>query len=152
MQEPRVGALIPVQPFGASFALLCAKVPEDWNGKLAASGTPGEVWLAAGNQGLFRWRDGGALAAVPGVSAADLFCFGKAPAGTTFPAMFVKGCVNGQTGYFRSDDQGLHWLRIDMPGHRMGDDPNTMAGDWRNFGGVFVGTNGRGIYHGQPAS
>jgi len=137
---------------GANFTLLCTNVPDDWNDKLVTSGTPGDVWLAAGNKGLFRYQAGGTFAAVAGVSAADLFCFGKAPTGATFPAMFLKGCVGGENGYFRSDDQAAHWLRIDMAGHRIGNDPNTMAGDCREFGGVFVGTNGRGIYYGHPAN
>ncbi|MGC8540001.1 MAG: hypothetical protein ACP5QA_05150 [Phycisphaerae bacterium] len=35
---------------------------------------------------------------------------------------------------------------------QIGDAPNTMTGDWRVFGGVFVGTTGRGIFYGCPAN
>jgi hypothetical protein len=81
-----------------------------------------------------------------------MFCFGKAPPGRTFPALFVQGEVQGVAGYFRSDDQGRSWVRIDIPMQRVGDAPNTITGDWRVFGGVFVGTTGRGIFYGCPAN
>lgn len=135
---------------GAVFSAACGNLPGDRGHKIATSGKALDVWVAEGSKGLHRSVDGGKTFAAMGVDTADLFCFGKAPAGKSFPAVFVKGSVQREAGYFRSDDQGVTWMRIDMPEQRIGDDPNTMTGDWRVFGGVFVGTNGRGIYWGCP--
>ncbi len=138
---------------GEHFSVAFTKAPADWNHKVLTSGHPGDVWVSGGTQGLFRSRNGGrSFARVSGVQAAYMFCFGKAPAGTNFPALFVQGEVAGVAGYFRSDDQGRHWVRMDMPLQKVGDAPNTMTGDWRVFGGVFVGTTGRGIFYGCPAN
>jgi hypothetical protein len=135
---------------GASFAA-AGKVPDHWAHKVATSGKANDVWVADGDKGLYRSTDGGAtFTVVDGAQTADLFCFGKPAAEGAFPSLFVKGKVKGENGYFRSDDQGKSWVRIDMPDHRIGNDPNTMTGDWKVFGGVFVGTNGRGIYYGAP--
>jgi len=73
------------------------------------------------------------------------------PSRKNHAAIFLFGKVQGTNGYFRSDDLGQSWARIDTtPGQALGDDPNTMCGDWRTFGGVFLGTNGRGIFYGAP--
>jgi len=136
---------------GATFILVNSNAPDDWIHKIATSGKPNDVWVSAGDHGLYRSKDGGAsFVRDPRVQAAGIFCFGKAPAGKAFPALFLKGNVSGTDGYFRSDDEGGTWLQIDLPNERIGNDPNTMTGDWRVFGGVFVGTNGRGIYYGRP--
>jgi hypothetical protein len=138
---------------GAAFTRAGANVPDDWNHQVHTSGQPDDVWVSAGPKGLYRSINGGrGFKKINHVQVADMFCFGKAPAGAAFPALFVQGKVHGQYGYFRSDDQARTWVRIDMPAQRVGDNPNTMIGDWRIFGGVFVGTNGRGIYHGCPAA
>jgi photosystem II stability/assembly factor-like uncharacterized protein len=135
---------------GATFARISSNLPYDFTHKIATSGVPNDVWLCAAKGGLHRSTDGGAtFTRIPGVESADLFCFGKAPSGQTFPALFVKGKVNGQSGYFRSDDEGKSWVEIDLPDERIGNDPNTMTGDWIEFGGVYVGTGGRGIYYGD---
>ena len=136
---------------GATFTEICADLPGDYSHKIATSGTSQDVWIAADEGGLLRSTDGGkTFARNPDVQLAKLFSFGKAPTGKTFPALFVCGIVKGHSGYFRSDDEGRSWMEIDLPLERIGDDPNTMTGDWTEFGGVFVGTNGRGIYYGRP--
>ncbi|MGC9260870.1 MAG: WD40/YVTN/BNR-like repeat-containing protein [Phycisphaerae bacterium] len=136
---------------GTRFAVASHSLPDSWNHKVFSSGQTGDVWVSVGKKGLHRSRNGGAdFAAIKGVQEASMFCFGKAPPGADFPALFVQGKIMGRYGYFRSDDQGRTWVRIDMPTQRIGDAPNTMVGDWRVFGGVFVGTNGRGIFYGRP--
>lgn len=136
---------------GESFTCVCTSLPDDGDHKIFTSGRPNDVWVSCGKHGLLRSRNAGrTFSHVANIQVADLFCFGKAPPHRSFPALFVQGRVQGIDGYFRSDDEGRTWLRLDMPDQRVGDAPNTMTGDWRVFGGVFVGTTGRGIFYGRP--
>ena len=137
---------------GATFTCTVSNLPNDYKHKIATSGKANDVWLSAGDKGLYRSSDAGAsFSPIATVQVADLFCFGRAPVGKSFPALFLKGRVDQQDGYFRSDDEGRTWAEIDTAAQRIGDDPNTMTGDWKVFGGVFIGTNGRGIYYGCPS-
>ncbi len=135
---------------GDTWKLVCEKAPSGHS--IFSSGGAGEVWLA-GKGGLHRSSDGGATwTKLADVGKAVLACAGKNPPGKPHAAIFLCGSFKGVDGYYRSDDLGQSWTRIDSePGQRIGDDPNTICGDWRVFGGVFVGTNGRGIFYGAPA-
>lgn len=52
---------------------------------------------------------------------------------------------------WRSLDDGHHWQPIDNRGHRWGDRWRVIAGDPRRVGRVYIGTDGRGIFYGDPA-
>ncbi|MNR45903.1 Xyloglucanase Xgh74A precursor [compost metagenome] len=66
------------------------------------------------------------------------------------PAVYVYGRVSGVEGIFRSDDKGTTWIRINDDANRIGNDPNCMEGDRQVYGRVYIGTNGRGYYYGEP--
>ncbi|EJD03559.1 Oligoxyloglucan reducing end-specific cellobiohydrolase [Fomitiporia mediterranea MF3/22] len=70
-----------------------------------------------------------------------------APAKTGgYPALFAIAAFGSQSGYFRSDDQGVNWVQINDASHGFGSfSANVISGDPRIFGRVYVGTNGRGI-------
>jgi len=143
------GKMLRSDDAGDSWRVVCEKSPGCK--ALLTTGLPNEAWLADSN-GLWRSMDAGASwSRLPEVDGAVMACVGKNPPGKDHAALFLSGTVKGVDGFYRSDDLGSSWLRIDdEPGQRIGDDPNTMCGDWRVFGGVFVGTNGRGIYYGAP--
>lgn len=112
---------------------------------------PGHLWIAMNNHGLRRSVDGGLVwSRLSNVTRAALLALGKNPPGREYPALYLLGAVKQEEGMFRSDDEGESWVRIDTPEQRLGDQPNTLAGDWQHFGRVFVGTNGRGILYGEP--
>jgi hypothetical protein len=52
-------------------------------------------------------------------------------------------------GIFRSLDRGKTWKRIGNPKNPIGNGPNVMEASLQQFGLVFIGTNGRGIYYGN---
>ncbi len=52
-------------------------------------------------------------------------------------------------GFFRSDDAGGTWVRINDNRHQFGF-AGVITGDARVFGRVYVGTGGRGILVGTP--
>lgn len=53
---------------------------------------------------------------------------------------------------WRSDDQGATWLRLNDELHQWGQRFRCLAADPRIFGRVYVGTDGRGILYGEPAT
>ncbi|SDK19916.1 hypothetical protein SAMN04487898_106297 [Pedobacter sp. ok626] len=139
---------------GASFKATAASLPSVNNTSFmkieTTPGIEGDVWLSLEDKGLFHSTNSGAsFSRVGAVEYSRLFACGKAAVNT--PAIYVLGTVNGiKDGIFRSDDNGKTWLRIDTPAYRMGMEPNAMAADRITYGKVFVGTNGNGIYVGQP--
>ena len=108
------------------------------------------MWLAAGD-GLHRSTDGGAtFVKLAGVQQASRVGFGQAALGQSHPAIFLAGRVGDADGFFRSDDAGATWLRLNDDRHQFGG-INDLAGDPRVFGRFFLATGGRGIIVGEPA-
>ena len=66
------------------------------------------------------------------------------------PVVFVFGEVAGKLGLYRSDDEGRRWQRIDDDAHRIGGVVRHVTGDPRLPGRVYFGTEGRGIWYGDP--
>jgi photosystem II stability/assembly factor-like uncharacterized protein len=115
-----------------------------------APGRKGDMWIPSSN-GLYRSRNGGrSFAAVVGVDSASSVGFGKAAPGHDFHAIYLNGKVDGASGVFRSDDEGGTWRRITDSTHEYGV-RNTVIGDSRIYGRVYLGTNGRGVLYADPA-
>lgn len=118
---------------------------------LAEPGRAGHLWLRVGDR-LWRSTDGGAYfsPASTGI-AVDIFTLGRAAPGARDPALFVWGTVNDVRGLYRSTDGGGRWVRVNDDAHRWGHRIRVLAGDPRNFGRIYVGTDGRGVMAGEPA-
>lgn len=129
----------------------------------AVFGHEGDVWLTGGSQasggatvcatcGLWHTTDSGAtVTKVLGVTTAEAIGFGMAkPGGTGYPAVFLAGTVNGIHAIFRSDDAGGTWNEITDNQHRFAT-IQTITGDPRIYGRVYIGTNGLGILYGDIA-
>ena len=135
----------------ATFAIAAARLPTG-NGRLRATpGLSGDLWLVTANGGLYHSIDAGATFARPNPGLTALaFGLGMAPPGQTYPALYVYGAMGATTGIFRSDDAGTTWTRVNDDQHQFGT-ATVLIGDPRVFGRVYVGTNGRGIFYGDPA-
>lgn len=116
----------------------------------ATPGAEGALWLAA-HDGLYRGGSGDGLQRLPGVERMQAFGFGRAEREGGPPTLYMAGTVNGQPGIHRSTDAGASWLRINDDAHQWGL-VLQVAGDPKVFGRVYVGTHGRGILYGQPAT
>ena len=120
----------------------------------AAPGHEGHVWLAggaAGNYGLWWSRDSGAsFHKVHEVEEADTIGFGKAAPHRHYPALYTSAKVHGIRGIYRSDDTGRSWVRVNDDAHQYAWTGQTITGDPRVYGRVYLGTNGRGIVVGEP--
>ncbi|CAA9269318.1 MAG: GH74 / CBM13 / GH5_35 [uncultured Cytophagales bacterium] len=139
---------------GASFTLGAGNLPslaswELWKGSLrAVYGGEGDLWLTSPS-GLFHSTDGG-ISFVKGLKVQDALKigFGKAAAGKTYPALYLVGRVNNTEGFYRSDDGGTGWVRINDSKHQFGG-INAVVGDPRTYGRVYLATSGRGIVYGN---
>ncbi|NEP09737.1 MAG: hypothetical protein F6K14_05835 [Symploca sp. SIO2C1] len=158
---------------GVSFKLVHSSLPYnkwDWYALKTVPGVKGEVWLSLDKRGLFRSIDGGkTFTKLSSVERAHLFAFGKPPPGSTTPALYLYGKVTDMentrgsvtkvrespeqmSGIFRSLDKGKTWTSIGSLENPIGNEPNGMEASWQQFGLVFIGTNGRGIFYGIPDS
>ncbi|SDK28243.1 Por secretion system C-terminal sorting domain-containing protein [Catalinimonas alkaloidigena] len=116
----------------------------------AVFGQEDHLWLNHPS-GLYRSTDGGqTFSPVTGVASAYALGFGKAAPGSDYPAIFMAGVVAGVYGFYRSDDQGTQWTRINDDAHQFGW-VGLLAGDPRVYGRVYLGTGGRGVVYGEPA-
>ena len=109
----------------------------------------GEGWLAAGPRGLWRWSLDGAVRIAKVEDARSIGLGAPADAGGA-PVIFLHGRVACSVGLHRSDDSGASWRRIDHDGMRFGGIVRHVTGDPRLHGRVYFGTEGRGIWYGDP--
>ncbi len=112
-------------------------------------GIEGDVWVST-TKDLQRSTDWGRTFAALGTVEASLgIGFGKGPPGSSYPSAFLVGKVRGVYGFFRSDDAGATWVRINDDDHQYGW-VSVITGDPRIHGRVYVGSGGRGILYGDP--
>lgn len=133
-------------------------VPAEGNVRFAAvPGHTGDVWLAGGEDdgdyGMWRSTDAGVtFEAVSDVDEGDSVGFGAPAPGADYPAVYTSSRIDGVRGIFRSDDAGQSWTRINDDQHQWGWSGATITGDPNVYGRVYIGTNGRGIIYGDPAT
>ena len=141
---------------GKSFAAGAAGLPAvpSWQSQdgnaTAVPGREGHVWLCCGSGGLYRSTNSGARATKIGtVTGAYRLGFGRAlePGGP--PALYLYGVVGGALGFFRSDDAGGSWTRINDDNRQYGW-VHQITGDPRVYGRCYVSAEGRGISYGEP--
>ncbi|MEY9485925.1 hypothetical protein RKD26_001719 [Streptomyces calvus] len=118
---------------------------------VAAPGRSGDLWLSTKWNGLYRSTDGGAgFSKTAGPWASYTLGFGKAADGAAYPAIYLVGATEAVTAVYRSDDEAKTWVRINDDAHQWGWTGETITGDPRVYGRVYLATNGRGIQYGEP--
>ena len=112
-------------------------------------GVEGDVWVST-TKDIERSTDWGRTFEPLGSVDESLgIGFGKGPPGGSYPSAFLVGKVKGVYGFFRSDDAGATWVRINDDDHQFGW-VSVITGDPRLHGRVYVGSGGRGILYGDP--
>ncbi|NEO45729.1 MAG: hypothetical protein F6K55_16985 [Moorea sp. SIO4A3] len=163
---------------GSSFQIVNDSLRnEGWHSLKTVPGVKGEIWLSLDRKGFYRSTDGGqSFFKLPSVTRAHLFAFGKAPQGRDTPALYIYGNIDGnvpnvengvrnreatgtsgssaksraqEPGIFQSLDMGRTWTRMGDRSRPIGNRPTVMEASKQEFGLVFIGTNGRGIYYGS---
>lgn len=138
---------------GMTFSLVANNLPTGGGVMRAVpgSGFEGNLWLPTPS-GLYRSTNSGStFAAVTGVQSAVAVGFGMPAGGQTHPAVYLIGTIGNVPGFYRSDNAGSTWVRINDANHQYGD-ARIIIGDPRVYGRAYVGTNGRGILYGVPVS
>jgi len=110
----------------------------------------GDLWFVS-RSGLFRSRNAGQqFDRVASDLSVEMMDFGRSPPGKTYPALFAIGTRGDVRGVWRSNDEGVSWLRVNDARHQYGRRFRAIAGDPRVFGRVYVATDGRGVVYGEP--
>lgn len=73
---------------------------------------------------------------------------GKPAEGSKIKTLYTSGTINGEYGFYRSQDGGVTWLRINDDSHQYGD-IRSISGDPRVFGRIYVATGTRGVIYGD---
>ena len=138
---------------GVSFSVAASGVNSAFAAYATVPGKNGHIWVRAGGSGLYQSANfGTTFTKVTSVTEAYMFGFGKAAPSGTYPAVFLWGKVSGVVGFFRSDNAGSTWTRINDNLHQFGY-INVMTGDPRVYGRIYLGTSGRGVVVGDlPAT
>jgi photosystem II stability/assembly factor-like uncharacterized protein len=134
---------------GVNWTVMTSSAPSGASWFRAVPNNAGHLLITTGGNGLWRSTNGGANwsrinSAV--VTTANEVGVGAAAPGQSYPAIFIGGIVSGQTGFFRSDDQGATWTTVSDTTHQYGD-VIVIQGDPRVHGRLYVGTNGRGVLY-----
>lgn len=120
----------------------------------AESGREGVVWMAMQQYGLWRITYCESTNSFSGarVSAEGDFIkrigLGKPAKGSSVKTLFTSGTIGGQYGFYRSEDGGYSWIRINDSKHQYGD-IRSISGDPRVFGRIYVATGTRGLLYGD---
>ncbi len=108
----------------------------------------GYIVLALENYGLYLSKDyGQTFDKIEDVECAELVGTGK---GTKYDTIFVKGKVNGNEGLFFSDNLGESFVKINNSQYNLSNIPMAVDGDKKQYGVVYVATNGHGVMVGKP--
>jgi sugar lactone lactonase YvrE len=138
---------------GVSFAVAATGLNSAIGAFRTVPGKTGHIWARAGDSGFFQSTDfGKTFTKLSNVTGVYQFDFGKSAPSGTYPSIFIWGKVNNVIGFYRSDNQGASWTRINDDLHQFGY-INDIAADSRTYGRVFLATSGRGVIVGElPAS
>ena len=63
--------------------------------------------------------------------------------------IYLTGMAGGEYGFYRSDDGGKNWLRINNENQMYGQ-ILAICGDSRKFGRFYIATGTRGLLYGEP--
>ncbi|MDP4176800.1 MAG: dockerin type I domain-containing protein [Bacillota bacterium] len=139
---------------GATFSTGASNLPTlpSWlSGEMrAVFGKEGHLWITSSNNGLYYSTDSGkSFTQVSNVTEAYKVGFGKAAVQGGYPAIYIVGIIDGTYGFFRSNDQGASWTRINDDAHQFGASISVITGDPKVYGRVYLGVGGRGIKYGD---
>lgn len=120
----------------------------------AALGKEGDVWVVGKEEsdqhGMWHSIDGGqTFTKISDIEYGTSIGFGKAKEGSDYPAIYTRSIIDGNDGFYRSDDAGKTWIRINDDAHLFGTCHADITGDPRVYGRVYIATNGLGIAYGD---
>ena len=137
---------------GASWYVQSSDLPASSNyANLAAAWGSNNNLMAVsmGTDGLWLSNNGGSNFSKNGYfSNARMVAIGLEKPGISTQTLYVFGVASGQWGVYRSNDFGLNWVRINDNNNYVGNSPTYMGADRQEYGRVYVGNNGSGLFYG----
>lgn len=112
-------------------------------------GFEGHVWVTTKKELAESTDSGKTFRTIANIEEAYALGFGRAAPGQKYPALYLSGKIGGVTGFFRSDDVGASFVRINDDTHQYAGS-FVITGDPRVYGRVYLGPPGRGIIVGEP--
>ncbi len=145
----RNGVLYESSNGGVSFASVVTGLPT-WGGvPISLPWYRRDLWFPLNDGGLLHIDGPTATPTyVTSVQSVYAISYGAPAPGVAYPSLYISGKVNGVRGIFRSDDKGVTWVRINEDSHQYGW-IQTISGDPRAWGRVYLGTSGRGVVVGN---
>jgi sugar lactone lactonase YvrE len=137
---------------GVSFTPVNTALPTTFELIRSVPGRAGHLWARTDGDGLYSSINYGvSWTKLPSVTAAYQFGFGRAAPGATHPAVYAWAQIGGVLGFYRSDNAGSSWTRINTSAQQFGY-INDLTGDPRVYGRVYLATSGRGVVVGELAA
>ena len=111
----------------------------------------GILWFSAGKNGLWRINSYDSNIKFQRILNDTIFCvgIGKGKQNSPHKTIFITGIVNDEYGFYRSDDYGQSWIRINNDNQMFGR-ISAIAGDPREFGRFYIASGSRGLIYGYP--
>ncbi len=119
---------------------------------LTVPGQAGHLFMALADHGLYKSTNGGdSWIKIESVREAPLVAAGAPMPDADYPAVFILGKLtdDDELWYYRSDDGGAKWTRINDEQHRLGNEPEVLEADRQVPGRIYIGMNGTGIRYGE---
>lgn len=141
---------------GDNFTKTASNLPKGDIKVKAVSQKTGDIWVAGGNYsdgyGLYHSTDfGETFTKLNNVEACYTVGFGKGKTDDSYDAIYIHGEISGVKGFYRSDDEGKTFVRINDKDHQFGCANSDITGDPKNYGRVYIATNGLGVVYGDIA-
>jgi photosystem II stability/assembly factor-like uncharacterized protein len=139
-----------------TFDYTTVAMPGAYNNRLTiVPGLEGEIWYPRNTGGLGRVRQAHQVPVIETLSLNLVTCVGvgKAAPDKTYCSLYIWGKPQSSdpTGIYRSDDEGINWVRINDDSHQFGGPGNAqfVKGDMNVYGRVYMSTIGRGVVYGE---
>ena len=119
---------------------------DDYSGDYikAVPGIRGGMWIRSSRKIYTTGDYGKTITTLDNIKNVAVFGFGKGKDGSSLPAAYVWGEVDGLFGLYISDDLGESWRQLNDSTHNI---PILfdMCGDMNMYGRAFIATTGRGV-------
>jgi hypothetical protein len=118
------------------------------------SNKEGVIWMAMEQYGLWKIKYESSHNVFSGnrVSEPGDFIkrigFGKPAERSEIKTLYTSGTIKGEYGFYRSQDGGVTWIRINDDNNQYGD-IRSITGDPRVFGRIYVATGTKGLVYGD---
>jgi photosystem II stability/assembly factor-like uncharacterized protein len=114
----------------------------------------GTIWMAMQQYGLWKITYDSSLNVFSGNRVSETGDFikriglGKPIEGSIIKTLYTSGTIKGEYGFYRSQDGGITWIRINDDNNQYGD-IRSITGDPRVFGRIYVATGTKGLIYGD---